>query len=155
MNRLILFRHADAKPQVENSDDADRELTSRGVQSLKDIEKPLKRLLKTYDSVAVITSQYKRAIQTGNIIANMLDDVVAEHVASIQDGDFESLMSTVLEYSQECVLVVGHQPYLSDFAFELADIVIPFRKASAACFWVNQDNTQLEWYLTPNAMRRL
>ena len=155
MKRLILFRHADAEPLLENTDDAERGLTNRGIQSLKDIERPLKRLLKSYESVAVITSQYKRAIQTGDFIATLLDDVVAEHCASIQDGDFESLMNTVLQYTQECVLVVGHQPYLSDFAFELSDIVIPFRKASAACFRVDQDSTRLEWYLTPNAFRRL
>ncbi len=155
MKRLILFRHADAEPMQENVDDATRHLTNRGIQSMHDIEKTLTRLLKSYESVIVISSEYQRAIQTGNMIASMIGGVVNDTYASIQEGDFESLMSTVHQYHQECVVVVGHQPYLSDFAYELADVMIPFRKSSAACFKVDQEFVQFEWYLTQGAMKRL
>ena len=155
MKRLILFRHADAQPPKEDMDDSLRVLTAQGEKSIRMIEHAFSNILRSYESVAIITSEYKRAIQTGEMLAAMIDSSITATASCIQDGDLDALMRIVDTYSQDTIVVVGHQPYLSDFAFELAGVSIPFEKAAAASFLLGSEYVRFEWYVTSELLTRV
>lgn len=115
--KLYILRHGEAAdhddPRYQN--DADRPLTPKGIQRTKALAHCLRQLEVTFD--VIFSSPLVRARETAEIIERGLRLhgrlELTEHLAP--SGDVEKLAHQLnkLRPAPECILLVGHEPYLS------------------------------------------
>ncbi len=158
---LYILRHAIAVARGTEGfpDDSDRPLTDKGMAKLRRVTRGMRALDLSFD--LILTSPYLRALQTAEIVAA---DVGARktlertpHLAP--DGDPRALIDLVRSRSgaRARVLVVGHEPYLSQLVSVLVSgdehATITMRKAGL-CKLAAQSLryarcASLEWVLPP------
>src|SRR5689334_4921844 len=116
---LYLLRHglaADLDTQGLTKD-ADRPLTSKGERKLWKIAEGMKALELRFD--VILSSPYLRARQTAEIIAETLHESrrVEFSETLTPSGNAKKLVELLKELAraQEDVLLVGHEPHLSEF----------------------------------------
>lgn len=157
--RLILVRHAEAVPREADGvrSDFDRELTDHGRAQAAALADALKA--RGLAPGAVLTSPLVRAVQTAGPLAAALtpgkEAVVTEWLA--QDGLRPKKLSRfVIEQAADPVVLVGHEPDLSEYAAWLLDGedgCVEFDKAGAACVFcphtVARGGGTLEWLVPP------
>jgi phosphohistidine phosphatase len=116
MKKLILMRHADSQPEQFGLTDRERSLSGEGMEELGLIRKQLQGELQGLG--LVLCSNVKRTRQTLEGIKAILpsacdyefdDDLYHAPVASLMNRLQE------LEDSQDFVMVIGHNPAVSDF----------------------------------------
>jgi len=117
--RIYLFRHGEAlsKADPNIASDADRPLVEEGIRRTRQAAEGLKRLGIALD--AVFTSPWLRAKQTAQIVCEVLEIggqlKVMEELAG--DKTIEHVMNALVKQAQfEDVMLVGHNPLLSDLA---------------------------------------
>jgi phosphohistidine phosphatase len=139
--RLVLMRHADAERAVAR--DLDRRLTRKGRE---DATAMGKRLAETGLRPDVcLTSPAPRAAETAQAAVAAWGDggVAVRHVAAIYDASLESLTAMLGKESgpASCVLVVGHNPGLSELAVWLAGLPLEWSldKAAVAVLRIRSD----------------
>lgn len=116
---LILMRHAEAEPRdaAAHPDDAARPLTRHGRAVQRKVSKALKRL--GCRPGCILTSPRLRARQTAEITAEVL---APPHGLRLHDAlgvgySVSRALAMLLDYQDaECVICVGHEPDLSEFA---------------------------------------
>ncbi|ACP44665.1 phosphohistidine phosphatase, SixA [Sulfolobus islandicus Y.G.57.14] len=119
MITLILVRHGDAEPQVDGKDDKDRRLVKKGVKQMRRVSNFLEELGFNVDRI--ISSPYLRAYQSAEVILEELYDNDSEKkVETLDDLTPDKEPSLFLEKLKDfadnsTILVVGHEPYLSNF----------------------------------------
>ena len=116
--RLFLVRHAEAAP---GEPDELRTLTDDGRATARGLGEQLK----AEHPDSVVSSPFLRARETADSIARAvgLTAEVDERLAPGADGD---VMRVVAEGKGEAVVVVGHQPDLSEAVFMLTGRVQQF-----------------------------
>jgi phosphohistidine phosphatase len=125
---LYLLRHGIAINAEEAASDGERPLTEKGDKRMRKAVRGLRRLDIAFD--AILTSPLARARQTAEIVAAGLSlDAHLSVVESLQPGSSpENLLSSLSDYkNSENLLLVGHEPLLSD----LAVFLITGKKARA------------------------
>lgn len=165
---IYLMRHgiaADRDPGG-SSDDAKRPLTLEGKLKLRGIAKGLKRLGAEWDWV--LTSPLKRAIETADVVTEELGTDAPRDLCEALipgDGSAQKIFSFLAQHSERSrVLLVGHEPSLSELASELLgakhDARLAFKKGG--CCLIAYDELPsakapglLEWWLTPRLLRKL
>ena len=121
MRRLTLVRHAKAEPPDSDREDWERELEARGEadasimgQRLRDRDLKPDRLL---------SSPARRAIATAQLVAKAIGFPAARiaHDERLYLADHKMLRTVVSELGGDAahVMVVGHNPGLTDFASKL------------------------------------
>lgn len=113
--RLYILRHGEAVDASEvGGRDADRVLTSRGEQSVRQAAEGMRRL--GVQPRAIWTSPYPRAAQTAAITAEVLG--VAGHVENhefLQPGmDAELCFEHLSQIKLDSLMLVGHNPDLEE-----------------------------------------
>jgi len=113
----------------------------------------------------VLTSPYARARRTAELVADALDahDILEEASALAADGDPRALVQTLARSADERVLLVGHEPFLSDLVSVLisggAGAGVRFKKGGLCKLRVDSLRygrcARLEWLLVPRQLRRL
>jgi len=164
---LYLLRHGlAAEPDVQSfSNDADRPLTPKGKSKLWEIAEGMAALELAFD--LILSSPYLRARQTAEIVAEALK---ARKRLELSDtlapaGSMKKLIALLkkLEPSAGDVLLVGHEPYLSELIALLvagqAGLSVVMKKGglcklSAASLHPGRCAT-LEWLLTPKQLALL
>ncbi|NLA78609.1 MAG: hypothetical protein GX845_03545 [Erysipelothrix sp.] len=154
MKHLLFFRHGEAYP-YELNNDATRPLTKKGRASFKEIKKAVTQLLDDYDSIKIISSPYARAYESAQIIASFFNQAVAHRFDSIVDGDFEQFLLDLETVEAEAIVIVGHQPTLSDFIYYLTSAIVGFEVAGCAGVDVEQGRPQLMYCLNNQALINL
>jgi len=121
VKQLLLLRHAEAEPARPGLSDFDRTLTPQGHAQAQAAARRLRQFGVHLD--ALLASPAARARQTAVIVAAQLHlDAVLLYEPALYLG----AAATVLQPLQHCsaaaraVLVVGHNPALSELARELA-----------------------------------
>ena len=164
---LYLLRHGlAAEPDVQNfSQDAHRPLTPKGKSKLWEIAEGMASLELAFD--LILSSPYLRARQTAEIVAEALKArkrlELSETLAPA--GSTKKLIELLkkLEPSAGDVLLVGHEPYLSELIALLVagqtglSVVMKkggLCKLSAASLQPGRCAT-LEWLLTPKQLALL
>ena len=117
---LYLLRHAIAveRGQPGYEDDSQRPLTAEGRRKMKRCTRGIKALGLSFD--CIVSSPYVRALATAGIVARELKLhqrlKFSEHLAP--DGDAMALVKFLkrLPGSPRRLLLVGHEPCLSEFA---------------------------------------
>lgn len=160
---LLILRHGEAGRHSLSPGDSKRPLTSEGRQEITDLSNGLKSLEIKLDRV--FTSPLLRAKQTAEIVTKSL-----KYKGKIEDLDslkpegskleFYSILSKLKQDS--VVLVVGHEPYLSEMmseAISQSGCRINLKKAGMARVRVTSTlpkiKGELRWLLTPRFLKKI
>jgi len=163
---LYIMRHGIAvdRGAVRFTDDAARPLTPEGKEKMQEIGEGLKRA--KFELDWIVSSPLVRAVETAKIVAESLS---ANPPMDLSDamrpgGSPEALMAFLAKHPDRTeVLVVGHEPDLSELAARLigagSHASLAFKKGG--CCMISFDEFppkgpgRLEWWLTPRLLRKL
>jgi phosphohistidine phosphatase len=159
VKRAYLVRHGKAEDYGPSGSDADRRLTSDGRQELAAIAKYFLRL---EDKVGIVlTSPLRRAVETAEVLAEILD--VKVEVASELEPPVspKALLARIRKRPEARVMLVGHQPGLGQAIarwLEARPDSIPLKKAGIARLDVPDEGEggpiELTWLATPELFGR-
>jgi phosphohistidine phosphatase len=160
---LLVLRHGEAGRSSPSPGDSKRPLTDEGKQEIIDLSYGIKSLEIKPDYI--LASPLIRAKQTAEIVAKSLKykGKIEEVNALKPEGsrlEFYSILSKLKQDS--VVLVVGHEPYLSEMISEgisQSDCRINLKKAGLARIRVLSIlpnlKGELRWLLTPKILKKL
>ncbi len=146
------------------SDDSERPLTTDGKKKLRAIAEGLVRL--GFDVDWIVSSPLVRAVETAEIVAELLaNGVPMDFCDALRPGGSpEALLSFLAKHhNRKRVLVVGHEPDLSQMAARLIGAGrhanLAFKKGGCCLITFNEfppkSPGQLVWWLTPRLMRKM
>ncbi len=164
--KLCIMRHGVAVTRETEgySDDSKRPLTPDGKRKMQGIAKGLRRLGFVADWI--VSSPLVRAVETAEIVAESVgSDVALDFSNTLSPGGSpEALLGFLGKHAdRKRVLVVGHEPDLSELA---ARLIGAGRRANLAfkkggCCLIRFDEFpprspgRLLWWLTPRALRKM
>src|SRR5688572_18228018 len=119
---LYFLRHAIAAERAEAgvAGDAERPLTTEGIQKMKKAAQGMKKLELRIDSI--ISSPYIRARHTAELAAAGLEfsKKIIFSDALTPEASFKDFLKLIKSHEpDDRLLLVGHQPTISDFVGEL------------------------------------
>lgn len=163
---LFILRHGEAGQRVSaGRGDFQRPLTAAGQKEVSDIATSLKDLGIKLD--IVISSPLKRAHQTASIVAKTfkIEKKMQDWAELSPEGNRLDLYNKLLQLKQQSsVLVVGHEPYLSEMISEMIfegnnGGRIDLKKTGLARIRIVSSTPkfqgELRWLLTPKLLRNM
>lgn len=162
---LYLLRHAiaEARDPMRWPDDSERPLTDDGRRKMQKIAKGIASM--GLGVQTLLSSPYTRARETAEIAAAQFRLQVRYTAALTPEGNFESLVGEIQVLREvESVMLVGHEPDLSDVACRLLTgqpggwMVMKkggLCKISVEHLDIRYPRARLDWLLTPKLLRRL
>lgn len=165
MHLCLVIRHGAAMEQAPSARDEDRELSRAGMADMETIAIGLAAIAQPPD--IVITSPYRRARQTADIVARVLGRLpVREEPALASGAEPENMLAALAahyEGNSGGIALVGHEPDLGRFvSYALAGAgrsFHPLRKGAACLLEFpakpRAGNASLEWALDPSHLRGL
>ena len=169
---IFILRHGEAGKKITagNNNDLGRPLTDAGKDEVTDIANSLKYLGIKFD--LIVSSPLKRANQTAAIVAKKFKkEKKMENWDELKpEGNRQELyrkLSSPTQFNQSSsVLIVGHEPYLSDMISDIisdgkgGDGHIVLKKAGLARLIVTSFTPpnlhgELKWLLTPKHMKSM
>ena len=150
---LWLLRHGEAVPHASKPD-ADRELTARGERQAIAAGEALARL--GVEFAACYTSPKVRARDTAQLACRVLN-VKPEEVEVLADGfDRDAAEELLLAHEDDAkVLVVGHEPSLSQVVCDLTGARVDFKKGGIAAVRMERAQAELVVLLRPRELESL
>jgi len=148
------MRHGKAEKQSGRRADAERRLVQKGRERTRAAALAFSRYLAGAGRIQVWSSPLARAKQSAEIVAEVLGVAVVEECQEIADGDLKVLLSRTKSAAEDdAIVVVGHQPFLTEWAEALAGIHIPFKPSAAAGMELKfgKGAARLRWYVHPKA----
>ena len=157
---LVFMRHGKAEPRSDAKPDYERELTSIGRKKVKQAARGLAHCLYYGRNITIWSSPVKRAMQTAELLRNAF---VRKNKVQVMDaifnGDFAELQTEWSKIPQPDVLIiVGHEPLLSEWTEKLSDTTLAFRPASATAILLEdpaQPKGSLAWFMRSSVLARL
>ena len=140
---IYLLRHGDAEDRL--GDDAARRLTAKGERQARDAGRALAALGTDLD--ACLTSPKVRAAETARLACEALG-LEPETALELRGGGLDAL---ALATGRGEVLMVGHEPGLSDEVARLTGAKVKLRKGGLAVI----DGSTLQALLRPAELRRI
>lgn len=164
---LYLLRHAIAEERSSDKwpDDSLRPLTRKGKKRMRQIAGGMQVLRLSFD--VIYTSPYTRARETADIVVDVFNAAkkLRETDTLAVDGDPEELIRLINSAKSEIenVLLVGHEPYLSEFISTLlvGDSSLPLTMKKGGICKLSVGNLKygacasLEWLLPPSVTTRI
>ena len=158
---VYFLRHASAgQHKVTPAKEEKRPLDKDGIEQCGQIGRALAALNVHVD--AIISSPLKRATQTASLVGN---EIAFEGKLTIDDAlrpeatydDFRELLERYAKAEE--IMVVGHNPSLSEFASLLissrsSEVSLDLKKGAVARVEVGKDAT-LNWCITPKLVRAI
>lgn len=156
--RIYLMRHAE--PESGSPMDPARGITERGHEQIATMAEFLIREIGT--AGLVMTSTFRRAIDTGAPIAGALGCVNVEPVSTLNpDAKPESAWEDIATYAQlagtEEVIVITHHPLIASLAEHLCGAKtddVHFRHCAVMCIDGAPGTATLRWFVSPSVIRR-
>ncbi|MGI6754883.1 MAG: CHAD domain-containing protein [Atopobiaceae bacterium] len=158
ISKLLLVRHGAPDYSFDGADIA-RPLSEAGIRSMQDALPQQLNLLGQSRDIQLWSSPAKRAQQTAEILAHILQDGGKDGITLHDDlySQDVSLFITELKMSAGTVIAVGHVPFMEQLTEYLTGARIRFEKGAVACIAFpheTTDNARLEWFLQgPDAKR--
>ena len=162
---LMLFRHGIAESYGPDGTDASRRLTGEGVAKTAQIGRGLAKIAAHPE--AILTSPLVRATQTAEILAPFFD-LRPETLDTLGYGNADEIIAHVAGRSEKCLLLVGHEPSLSQTAELLCTggvgRFLVLKKAGCICLEARFDQgpggaqsvgALLKWVAAPRMLREL
>jgi phosphohistidine phosphatase len=162
MVRLYLLRHGVAVPHgTAGYEDDQRPLTPQGERRMEEVARGLRRLGPKLDRI--LTSPLPRARRTAEIVAKVLkrEAILEEADALRADRDAAAVRDWVLTRSEPRLMLVGHNPAISDLvglliSGEVGPPVCELRTGGLAALRDHPDGgLRLDWLARPRLLRRL
>jgi phosphohistidine phosphatase len=162
---LFLLRHAIAEQRdpTKYPDDALRPLTEKGIKRMRRVAEGFLAAGLTFD--VIYTSPYTRARQTADIVADVfgLRKVLRETDTLAVDGDPEALIADLKKVDATSILLVGHEPYLSELISHLlvgdASLDVTMKKGGLCKLTVGMLKygkcATLDWLIPPSLSTHL
>ena len=132
---LYLVRHSDAEKTPPGKRDEDRRLTKQGRDRIKSAAKGWLYIVNRLD--VICSSPYLRTVETAEVIAETFEyekEIIKDK--SLGAGCFtKDLITLVNSLDAENVMVVGHQPDLSEhvsYLISSAGSLVDFKKTAIA-----------------------
>ncbi len=158
---LYILRHGIAvergTPGYKN--DGDRPLTKEGIQKMEQIAQAMKAMGLKFD--VIFSSPFIRAKHTADIAGHALrqDVTVTKHL--LPDSDARKLIDEINDEKPHTVLLVGHEPDLSELIATLisgkGDALIELKKGGLCKLTTDRLTFSrcaiLNWLLTPRLLR--
>jgi phosphohistidine phosphatase len=154
---LYLLRHGIAEDHAATGRDPDRALTEEGRNKLRRVMK--RAAVAGVSPSLIISSPYKRAVETAEIAASELDykGKILRVGSLTPDSSPPSVWSEIREHRNESsILLAGHEPLFSaTVAFLLGSTnqMVDFRKAALMRIDIHSFGASpqgvLQWMLTP------
>jgi phosphohistidine phosphatase len=162
--RLYLMRHGIAMDREDPASppEAERYLTPKGMDRTRAAARGLRDL--NVKPKAFFTSPYVRAVQTGEIVCEVLDldpKQLRATDALKPEAKPARLAEELSKIAGEEMICFGHAPHLDDFIAHAVRAGAPFtslRKAGIACLEVESFaplRATLVWLLTAKVLRHL
>jgi phosphohistidine phosphatase len=167
MMNIFILRHGIAVERGTEGfeKDSERPLTGKGKRQLWTSATAMKRMKLRFD--LILSSPYKRARQTAEIIAEelKLKKRLKLSDALKSENDPETVIGEIagLKPTPENILLVGHEPYLSHLISRLVsrsgNLAMDFKKGGLCKLEMGGSagtaNAQLVWLLTPKLMKEM
>ena len=159
VGQVVLVRHGIAEKRSVVSDDQERQLTPKGADKIKRIAPGLKKLLDPQLEWQIMASPLARAAQTGVLLGKKLQ-LPVRFVAALATGEWPVLARQLSKLSaRQGVVLVGHEPFLSEWSGLLTGSALPFKKGAAACCRFDEAQVvakaELRWFVQPAELIRL
>lgn len=154
--RIVLLRHGKAVNN-EIMPDEDRYLTDTGKLELKQMLPYLADTLKSAEW-EIWSSPLVRAKKTAEILLKSMKNTPLKIKDFVEKGSFEDLVHALQKTDAKNVVIVGHQPHLSDWVNQLTGEAVNFKKGSAAELEVPKDNPRsgiLNWAVRGKDFKQL
>ncbi|RJX26810.1 MAG: CHAD domain-containing protein [Acholeplasma sp.] len=133
---LLLMRHAIAVKKDETIEDEKRELTDKGRLKLSEVALGLNALFRS--PFVLYSSPLLRAYQTAEILSKTIKETPIHLSDELASGDYKTFLDHLSK--DKIHLAIGHEPYLSEWLYELTGIEQAFKKASFALLEINENN---------------
>lgn len=159
---LYFLRHASAGEHVMNpKKDEKRALDKEGIEQCGYVGRALAALNVQVDTI--VSSPLKRCTQTASLVGNELGyEGKLQIDAGLRPGagfaDFRKLLEKFAR--QEAVMVVGHNPNLSQFLGSVisdsgCEASLDLKKGAVAKVEMRRTTGTLQWCVTPKLLRTL
>lgn len=149
---LILFRHGQAEEQDGRFNDDHRELTGKGRKTVRKVARKLRCFLPKHHTIYIWTSPLIRARQTAEIVADTLENCKITELPAIASGNITFLSEELAGLGAgSCIIIIGHEPYLSEWNEQISGVVLPFKKGAAAGIKLiasNPPSGELRWFVS-------
>jgi phosphohistidine phosphatase len=157
---VVLFRHGPAEDHSADKADSDRSLTSDGHAKTKRAARGIRDIFPDADTL--FASPLLRAMQTALWLTKAYGDKLKIQVtdALLPAADPALLADLIASQPGRNVIVVGHEPHLSDSFAHLVGIRgslrADLRKAGGIGIRLDESGRgTLEWMLAPRMLRKL
>lgn len=161
---LFILRHGEAgRSSTTVRDDSKRTLTIEGEKEITSISEGIKELKIEFDYI--FTSPLLRAKQTAELVSKVVvpKNQIKELDELKPEGDKLQLYNKLSNLKQDSsVLIVGHEPYLSELVGETisnGECKIDLKKAGLVRIRVTTTlpklKGELRWLLTPKHLKRI
>lgn len=146
---LLLLRHAEAMDKSYAQKDSERLLTPHGIQQLKSISKQM--LDKDLIPQLIIASPAIRALETANqIIQNLgIKSSTLQTMDGLYSGDVYNYQEIIFSFFNpaETLLIIGHNPMISDFSTSISPKSPYFTTATLAAFQPSENTSAASFSL--------
>src|SRR6267378_4161923 len=159
---IYFLRHASAGERVSNpKKDEKRPLDKAGIEQCGYVGRALAALDAQVD--VILSSPLKRATQTAALVGNEMgyEGKLQIEAALRPEATFSDFRKLVEKYArQEAVMVVGHNPNLSQFLGAIisdsgGEASAELKKGGVAKVEMRRSTGTLQWCLTPKLVRAL
>jgi phosphohistidine phosphatase len=159
---IYFLRHASAGEHlIHPKKDEKRALDKEGIEQCGYVGRALAAIEAQVD--VIISSPLKRATQTASLVGNEMgyEGKLQIEAALRPEATFADFLKVVEKYSkQESVMVVGHNPNLSQFLGTVicesgCEASVELKKGAVARVDMRRSSGTLQWCLTPKALRTL
>ena len=159
---VYFLRHANTGNHLATpKKDEKRALDKEGIEQCGYVGRALAALDVQVDTV--ISSPLKRATQTAALVGNELGNEGKLQIdpALRPQGTFAEFRKLLDKYArQEAIMVVGHNPNLSEFLGRIisdagGEAATELRKGAVAKVELRRTSGSLQWVLTPKILRTL
>lgn len=149
MKRLYIARHGAAQSSYEAGSDFARRLTPSGCEQVRRVAEWLRAQPDTVPPQRIIASLAPRALETGEIFADVfgLPGEAFSKIRELYSGGANEYLNTLVKSLTDevsCVLVVGHNPAVSELLAALTGAMTGdylMRKGDAACVTLDVPET--------------
>ena len=154
MARLWILRHGEAVPHESRPSDDDRELTPRGERQAEAAGAALARL--GIELAACYASPKVRARDTARLCCRSLG-VEPEAVDALRAGfDTEDLRELLHAHeADDEILLVGHEPDLSQLVHDFTGARVDMRKGGLAAFELSGPSGELVVLMRPRELESI
>src|SRR6516225_5278615 len=159
---VYFLRHADAGTRLANpKKDEKRGLDKEGIEQCGYVGRALAALDVQVETI--VTSPLKRSTQTASLVGNEMGHEGKLHIdpALRPQATFAEFRKLLDKYArQEAIMVVGHNPNLSEFLGRIVsdsgcEAAVELRKGGVAKVELRRSSGSLQWCLTPKILRTL